>query len=93
MKDYGKIARPLTQLLKKDCFLWNDEAHAAFEQLKKLMAELPILTVPNFSKVFTIETDASNKGLWVVLLQEGRPMAFHSQTLSDIVQSKLVYER
>lgn len=78
VKDYGKIAIPLTQLLKKDCFLWNNESKIALEQLKKLMAELPILIVPDFSKVFTIEMDASNKGLGAVLLQEGRTMAFHS---------------
>lgn len=93
MKDYGKIARPMTQLLKKDCFLWNDEAHAAFEQLKKLMVELPILIVPYFSKVFTVETDTFNKGLRAILLQEGRPVSFHSQTLSARTQYKSVYER
>lgn len=93
VKDYSKIARPLTQLLKKDGFHWNQEAQSSFEKLKKFMAELPILTVPDFSKVFTIETDASNKGLGAVLLQEGRPVAFHSQNLSDRAQSKLVYER
>lgn len=57
------------------------------------MAELPILIVPDFSKVFTIEIDASNKGLGAVLLQEGRLVAFLSQTLSDKAQSKSVYER
>lgn len=93
VKDYGKIARPLTQLLKKDKFQWNEEAQAALENLKQLVAELPILTVPDFSKMFTIETDASNKGLGAVLMQEGRPVAFLSQTLSDRAQTKSVYER
>ena len=82
VKDYGKIARPLTQLLKKNKFQWNEEAQAALENLKQLVAELPILTVLDFSKTFTIETDASNKGLGAVLTQEGRPVAFLSQTLS-----------
>ena len=88
VKDYGKIARPLTQLLKKEKFQWNEEAQAALENLKQLVAELPILTVPDFFKTFTIETDASNKGLGAVLMQEGRPVAFLSQTLSDRAQTK-----
>ncbi|MCI53358.1 hypothetical protein A2U01_0074604, partial [Trifolium medium] len=34
------------------------------------MAELPILSVPNFSIPFVIETDASNTGLGAVLMQQ-----------------------
>ena len=93
VQDYGKIATPLTQLLKKDNFHWNHEAQISFEHLKWKMAELPILTIPDFSKDFTLETDASNKGLGAVLLQEGRPVAFYSQTLSERSQAKFVYER
>lgn len=44
---------------------------------------MPILTIPVFSKTLTIEIEASNKGLWAVLMQEGRPVAFLSQTLFD----------
>lgn len=61
--------------------------------MKKAMAALPILSVPDFSKTFVIETDASNQGLGAVLLQEGRPIAFLSQTLSDRGQRRSVYER
>ena len=34
IKDFGTIARPLTQLLRKDCFRWTELATTAFEQLK-----------------------------------------------------------
>lgn len=92
VKDYGKIAKLLTQLLKNS-FTWQQEAQDAFASLKKAMAELPILTIPDFSKPFIIETDASNKGLGAVLLQEDRPVTFLSQALSDRAQKKSVYER
>ena len=54
---------------------------------------LPMLVVPCFNKEFVIEIDASGKGLGAVLMQEGRFIAYMSQTLSDRAQQKLVYER
>jgi len=91
--DYGSIANPLTHLLKKDNLLWNEEAQLSFDTLKKDMAELPILSVPNFSIPFVIETDTYNIGLGAVLMQQGRPMAFLIQPLSERAQRKSFYER
>lgn len=78
--------------MKKDNFAWNDSAQSAFEQLKTTMTTLHVLAVPNFSKEVIVETDASGKELGTVLMQEGRPMAYMSQTLSNRAQNKSVYE-
>ena len=58
VKNYGIIARPLTNLLKKGQFGWNDEAEAAFLALKQAMTTTPTLAIPNFDDSFTIEADA-----------------------------------
>lgn len=83
VRDYGRIANPLTQLLQKNEFKWTKEAEDVFQTLKKAMTELPILAVPDFSKTFVVEIDASSKGLGSVLLQEGRPVAFLSLCMRD----------
>ncbi|XP_026451551.1 uncharacterized protein LOC113351849 [Papaver somniferum] len=50
VKDFGKISAPLTQLLKKDAFLWNDKATTAFKLLQKALTSTPVLILPDFSK-------------------------------------------
>ena len=53
-----------------------------FDKLKTAMIELPIFAVPDFSKEFVLEIDASSQGLRVVLSQGIKPVAFFSQALS-----------
>ena len=67
MRDYGVISRPLTNLLKKEGFWWDEKVEEAFQELKKAMSEVPTLGLPDFSKPFTLETDASSIGVGVVL--------------------------
>ena len=78
VKDYGIIARPLTNLLKKGQFGWHGKAKTAFLALKQAMTTTPILAMPNFNDAFTIETDASGEGIGAVLSQQGKPMAYMS---------------
>lgn len=93
VRNYGMIAKPLTQLLKKNGFLWSVEAKSAFNELKSAMMSLPTLAMPNFDLPFVIETDASGCGLGAVLMQQGRPLAFISQALSEKAKARSVYER
>ncbi|PKA49683.1 putative mitochondrial protein [Apostasia shenzhenica] len=93
IKGYGEICKPLTELLRKGGFVWTEEAERAFEELKKKMSTPPILALPDFTKEFCIEADASGNGMGAVLLQEGRPLAYYSKGLSEKHRLLATYEK
>lgn len=94
MQHFGIIAKPLTDLLKKDqVFVWTIDHQMAFELLKQALCSAPVLALPNFSQPFHIETDASGTGVGAVLQQNGHPIAFLSKALSPQNQSFSVYEK
>nr|GEW58460.1 hypothetical protein [Tanacetum cinerariifolium] len=90
---YASISQPLTVLLKKNAFLWNSEAQAAFEILKQAMTQAPVLALPDFNEEFVIETHASGYGIGIVLQQKGHPIAFINKILAPKHQSLSAYER
>ncbi|KAJ9564989.1 hypothetical protein OSB04_000955 [Centaurea solstitialis] len=93
VKGYGKLAKPLTDLTKKEGFAWGSEAQAAFEQLKRVMTNPPLLMLPDFSQPFEVECDASGRGIGAVLMQNRRPIAYFSKALSSHNLSKSTYEK
>lgn len=83
IKNFSKIAKPLTDLIKKDTpFHWTEKQQIAFETLKDKLCTAPILQYPDFDKTFTLTTDASNDGLGAILSQEGHPCCYISRTLN-----------
>jgi hypothetical protein len=58
----GDIATPLTQLLKWEVFRWMPAAAAAFESLKAAMTAAPVLQLPDFTRSFIVDCDASDSG-------------------------------
>ncbi|KAL0554844.1 hypothetical protein IC582_008772 [Cucumis melo] len=93
VKDYGAIAAPLTQLLKKGAYKWDAETETAFDKLKKVMMTLPVLAMLDFNLPFEIESDASGFGVGAVLTQCRKPVAYFSKTLSMRDRARPVYER
>jgi hypothetical protein len=93
VQNYGRIEALLTALTKKDAFSLTPEATKAFEQLKEVMCKAPVLTTPEFTKTFIVECDASRNGIRAVLMQEGRPLAFESQSLKGKDLHKPIYEK
>jgi len=68
VKNYGIIAKPLTQLLAKKQFVWSDAAQTTFLSLKQAMTTTPILGLSDFTAPFVVETDACDSGIGTVLL-------------------------
>nr|ABA94439.1 retrotransposon protein, putative, Ty3-gypsy subclass [Oryza sativa Japonica Group] len=76
IENFSRIARPMTQLLKKDeKFKWTAECDKSFEELKKKLVSAPVLILPDQMKDFQVYCDASRHGLGCVLMQEGRVVA------------------
>jgi hypothetical protein len=91
--NYGTVAAPLTALLKKDGFAWDDQAAAAFGALKAAITSAPVLAMPDFTKTFVVECDASSHGFGAVLVQEGHPVAFFSRPIAPRHRALAAYER
>ena len=93
IKGYAAIASPLTDLLQKDKFEWNSDAEQAFLSLKAALLQAPILQLPDFTKAFVIETDASRTAIGAVLLQNELPISYFSKKLPSHLCKQSTYVR
>ena len=93
-RSLSTITAPLRQLLKKDVpFEWHHEHQKAFEKLKSAITSSETLAYFDPQKDIVLQTDASKGGLGCALLQDGRPVAFASKTLTTTEQNYANIER
>lgn len=88
VKDFAAIASPLTDLLQKGkLWDWTPECSAAFQRLKDCLCSAPVLALPDMSKDFVLETDASDYAIGAILEQDQgfglQPVAYYSRKLRD----------
>ena len=81
IRNFSKIAAPLTLLTKKGGFEWSGLANEAFNSLKSVLTTAPVLALPDFEKKFIIECDASGVGIDAILMQSKQPVAYFSSVL------------
>ncbi|WVZ95116.1 hypothetical protein U9M48_040918 [Paspalum notatum var. saurae] len=94
VRNFSIIAKPLFELLKKGAlFVWTTAHSSSFAALKHALSHAPVLALPDFSKPFCIETDASGSGIGAVLTQEGHPLAYISRTLGPRSLGLSTYEK
>jgi len=97
--NFSDIARPLNELLKKDRkFDWTPECQSSFEEMKKRFTEEPVLAMPDHSRPFQIESDASKYATGAVLSQldsngDWHPVVFYSKTFSPAERNYDIHDR
>ncbi|KAJ9537587.1 hypothetical protein OSB04_030320 [Centaurea solstitialis] len=84
IRDFSKIAVPLTSLTRKDVkFEWGEAQENAFQALKSCLTNAPVLALPEGSDDLVVYSDASKLGLGCVLMQQGKVIAYASRQLKD----------
>lgn len=88
VRAYSRVAKPLYRLTKKDTpFVWTPECQGAFEKLKSLLTNAPVLCRYDPSRETRVETDASDEVIAGILSQKlddgcWHPVAFYSSSMS-----------
>ena len=75
---------PISQLTQKDAaFVWEKPQQEAFDRLKSvIITTAPVLAYFDNSKETVLNVDASSTGLGAVIMQDGKPVAFSSKSLT-----------
>ncbi|GFX05767.1 retrovirus-related Pol polyprotein from transposon 17.6 [Trichonephila clavipes] len=81
IKDYSMIAKPLSDLTRKEnffrIFFFGTQQKEAFEKLKKIMSEGPILHLYKYGRKTELHTDAYKQGFGAILLLEAEDGKLH----------------
>jgi hypothetical protein len=96
MLGFFHIAWALNQITRgggKEKFLWGQSQQQMFDDLKQCMCLSPLLSLLDLQQTFEIETDASNYSMGIILTQHSHPMAYHSETLSDVFRKYPTYDK
>lgn len=99
IRNFGSIARPLTELTKKDVsWNWGQRQQQAFQQLKQSFILMPVLIQPDPLRPFILETDASAIAVGAVSYQKDKkgilhPVAYFSKTLDAAEHNYPIYDR
>lgn len=96
--NFSTLVAPLTNLLKKNRkFLWDSACDEAFQEARQKLVSAPILSCPDYSLPFVVQTDASDFGIGAVLTQqqEGgeRVICYLSRSLSKQERKYTVTEK
>jgi hypothetical protein len=93
---FSHIAWALIQITRgggKARFSWGWSQQQVFNDLKHRLCSALVLSLPDLQQPFEIETDASDYVVGIILSQHDHSVAYHSETLSDIVRKYPNYDK
>nr|GEW58277.1 hypothetical protein [Tanacetum cinerariifolium] len=98
IKDFSKIARPMTRLLEKDTpFIFSQECVDAFQTLKRKLTEAPILIASDWDMPFELMCDASDFAIGAVQGKHQdkhfRPIHYASKTMTEAESNYTMTEK
>jgi len=93
IKSYAMIVTPLTELLKKDNFIWGVKVDKAFNMVKRAITQALVLALLDFSQPFNLENDVSGIAIGAVLSQMNHSIAYFSKRLSAQMQNQSAYAK
>jgi hypothetical protein len=96
MLGFSHIAWALSQVTKRggrETFMWWKEQQQEFYDLKNHLCSNPIVSFTNLQQPFKIDIDAFDYVVDTILTQHSHLMAYHSETLLDIVQKYATYDK
>ena len=90
----AEVAAPLRLLTEQSVlFIWQTQQEEAFQALKTMITNVPVLKFYDLNEEATIQCDASEKGLGATLLQKGQPVALISRSLTKAEQNYAQIEK
>lgn len=82
-KNLSDITSPMRELLRNDAdWCWEMRQSEAFQQVKTALTQTPVLSYYDRNKPVRLQVDASSKGLGACCMQDGKPIAYASKTLT-----------
>ncbi|GMF45525.1 unnamed protein product [Phytophthora fragariaefolia] len=95
---YAGLAKPLSDLLKKDTDCWERQHQEAFDIIKASLLRAPILALPDESKPFSVVCDTSDYAISYALLQydedgDERVISFQSRQLKAAERNYPVHDK
>lgn len=97
IRDFSELAHPLHRLTGSEDWQWETEQQEAFEALKRVITEAPVLRMPNDEGQYRVEADSSDFATGAVLSQyqdgDWHPIAFQSKSLSDAERNYDIFDK